>query len=341
LVVLLSIFHLTLSAEIYDCFVFFNELELLKVRFEELYDKVDHFVLVEAKQTFCGDPKPLYFAENAECFAQYKHKIIHVVVEEFPPPTNNLEHEDWWVRHEFQLNAALRGLESCNSDDIIMISDLDEIPHREAIDKISNFFEIRKKAVDKALNGSGKRGRHSKNKQANQSKDSIEKKENRFVCALNMRLLLFHLNCESWHGWNGAVKAAPYWLVKKRSPWNVKLLHMYDRDLFKIENAGWHFHSMGGYARILDKLSSIYRYDNKSFTDPAVLRSMVPGFNDLKGNESVEAWPESLEIAKNPTLFMKWSRTVFGSTVVPFDAFYPKYILENLDYFRSMGWVAD
>src|SRR5258708_40108162 len=125
LVVLLSIFHVTLSADIYDCFVFFNELELLKVRFEELYDKVDHFVLVEAKQTFCGDPKPLYFAENAEKFAQYKHKIIHIVVDEFPPPANNLEHEDWWVRHEFQLNAALRGLEGCHNDDIILISDLD------------------------------------------------------------------------------------------------------------------------------------------------------------------------------------------------------------------------
>lgn len=327
LLLLISIFQTALFADVYDCFVFFNELELLKVRFEELYDKVDHFVLVEATQTFCGDRKPLYFAENAEQFAQYKDKIIHVVVESFPAPATDIEHEGWWVRHEFQLNAALRGLTNCRDDDIILISDLDEIPHRRSIDEIRKFFDTH--------------GYYYKNYRRNQSSDAILKRENRFVCELHMRLLLFYLNCESWHGWNGAVKAAPYWLVRKRSPWNIKLLHTYDRDLYKIYNAGWHFHSMGGYARILEKLLSIYRYDNKSFVSPAVLRSMVPGFEDIKESEFTEVWPESIEIAKDPELFVKWSKTVFGSTTVPFDDFYPKYILENLGYFRSIGWVAE
>ena len=49
---------------IYDCFPFFNELELLEMRLHELSGVVDKFVLVEATRTFTNKPKPLYFQEN-------------------------------------------------------------------------------------------------------------------------------------------------------------------------------------------------------------------------------------------------------------------------------------
>ena len=45
---------------IYDCFIFFNELDLLKIRFKLLDDLVDKFVLTESTLTFSGKPKPLY-----------------------------------------------------------------------------------------------------------------------------------------------------------------------------------------------------------------------------------------------------------------------------------------
>ena len=53
---------------IYDTFMFFNELELLELRLNELNGVVDKFVLVEATRTFTNKPKPLYYAENKQRF---------------------------------------------------------------------------------------------------------------------------------------------------------------------------------------------------------------------------------------------------------------------------------
>lgn len=62
---------------IYDCFIFFNELDLLELRLNELSDIVDKFVLVEGTKTFQGDDKPLYFEENKDRFKEYiKEKHI-------------------------------------------------------------------------------------------------------------------------------------------------------------------------------------------------------------------------------------------------------------------------
>ena len=54
--------------EVYDCFIFYNELDLLEIRLKTLDSVVDHFVLVEATKTHRGKDKPLYFEENKERF---------------------------------------------------------------------------------------------------------------------------------------------------------------------------------------------------------------------------------------------------------------------------------
>jgi beta-1,4-mannosyl-glycoprotein beta-1,4-N-acetylglucosaminyltransferase len=64
---------------IYDCFTFFNELDLLEIRLETLNDVVDKFVLVEATKTFRGENKVLYFKDNQERFAKFLKKIIYIV----------------------------------------------------------------------------------------------------------------------------------------------------------------------------------------------------------------------------------------------------------------------
>ena len=53
---------------VYDCFQFFNELDILKLRMHVLNDVVDKFVISEATVTFSGEKKPLYFQENREMF---------------------------------------------------------------------------------------------------------------------------------------------------------------------------------------------------------------------------------------------------------------------------------
>jgi hypothetical protein len=70
---------------IYDCFPFFNELELLEVRLNELDGLVDKFVLVEATRTFAGQPKSLYFAENRDRFAAFDIGAVPPFADETVP----------------------------------------------------------------------------------------------------------------------------------------------------------------------------------------------------------------------------------------------------------------
>ena len=61
--------------KIYDCFLFFNELELLEIRLNVLNDVVDYFVLVESTKTFTNHDKPLHYQENKEKFKDFNDKI--------------------------------------------------------------------------------------------------------------------------------------------------------------------------------------------------------------------------------------------------------------------------
>ena len=112
---------------IYDCFTFFNELDLLEIRLNVLNDVVDRFVLVEATKTHSGKDKPLYFNDNKERYKAFQHKVIHVIVDDYPPFVTA------WTYENHQRNAILRGLTQANPDDAIMISDLDEIPRPDLV----------------------------------------------------------------------------------------------------------------------------------------------------------------------------------------------------------------
>ena len=118
--------------KIYDCFTFYNELDLLEFRFEELYDHVDHFVLVEANRTFQNNIKPFYFGENQHRFAKYMDKVIHIQVENMPTDT------DAWGRERFQRDAIGRGVCDADDNDIVIVSDLDEIIRSETVDELRN-----------------------------------------------------------------------------------------------------------------------------------------------------------------------------------------------------------
>lgn len=112
---------------IYDCVIFFNELDLLEMRLNELDEVVDRFVVVEAPVTFSGKPKPLIFSENVGLFERWSERIIHVVVHDMPGGS------DSWARERHQRNAILRGLGGASPNDGIIISDTDEIPHPEVV----------------------------------------------------------------------------------------------------------------------------------------------------------------------------------------------------------------
>ena len=121
----------------YDCFSFFNELDLLEIRLNTLDKVVDKFILAESPLTHTGHPKPLYYAENRGRFAKFNDRIIHVVVDDFPPlPEDMPVREQAWMRENWQRNAIVRGLpQSIKDDDILLISDLDEIPNPDYVQK--------------------------------------------------------------------------------------------------------------------------------------------------------------------------------------------------------------
>ena len=118
---------------LFDCFTFFQELEVLELRLAELADVVDRFVLVEGTLTFTGRPKPLVFMENRERFRPYLDKIEHVVLRDSDYPQNA---KSAWTREYFSRRAMLRGLAGASPDDFVLVSDVDEIPRPEALSRV-------------------------------------------------------------------------------------------------------------------------------------------------------------------------------------------------------------
>ncbi len=287
--VLFSLFFLLqvcLGAKVYDCFPFWKEFEVLQIRLEELYDEVDYFVLVEGTKTFTGDPKPLYFAENAHLFEKYRDKIIHIVVEDYPPVTGDLD-KDFWAREIHQHNASLRGLTNCHPDDIIFLSDVDEVIRGETIRKVKSYFA----------------NKHPKKYLLEKRKGVVKPN----VVALDMPNFSFQLNRTATTRWTGPAKAVPYWVLSILTPDNIHLLHHTNLDLYTLWDAGWHFNTMG----LLEMAIAKWKCHNPNFSyDQEGLR-------------------KSYEECK--------SRHI----PVPVDDSFPKYVRDNLEYYRSIGWIAD
>jgi len=134
---------------IYDCFTFFNELDLLEIRLNVLKDVVDRFVLVEAGETHTGKPKPLHFKENEARFAAFKDKIVYIGIDKFPAG-----HDAWW-NENYQRNEIMKGLKDAADDDWVMISDLDEIPDPAAVRQCTQgkgVYQFREKSFGFYLN---------------------------------------------------------------------------------------------------------------------------------------------------------------------------------------------
>ena len=119
-----------MAKRIFDCFTFFNELEVLSLRLEELYEYVDYFVICESPVTFQGRAKPLVFTENQSKFKRFMSKVIHVVADDMPQTA------DPWIREAHQRAALARGVKDAGPSDIVIISDLDEIIKPSAVTEL-------------------------------------------------------------------------------------------------------------------------------------------------------------------------------------------------------------
>jgi len=125
--------------KIFDCFMYFDEDLVLDVRLNTLHENIDYFVIVESKFTHKGEKRNLKF--DYKSFSKFKDKIIYLVYDNEPAEIKNINNSDTEIekttkyifnaiyRENGQRNFITEGLKYANDDDLILISDVDEIPN--------------------------------------------------------------------------------------------------------------------------------------------------------------------------------------------------------------------
>ena len=136
--------------KIFDCFMYFDEEMVLDLRLNILNAFVDYFIIVESKYNHKGEKRKLLF--NKEKFSKFENKIIYLIYDEIPSKVEVIETDDneetkdtksimnALYRENGQRNYIINGLSKANDNDIILISDVDEIPKIDDInfDKLNN-----------------------------------------------------------------------------------------------------------------------------------------------------------------------------------------------------------
>lgn len=125
---------------IIDSFPYAGEKIILEIRLAELESIVSKFLIIESNRTQTGLKKPYYFEEQQEYFKQYQDKIVYVKLDDSNIDNQGIGEADW--SHEFRVRQAIakEGFDAIEqtgtlllADTILMISDVDEIPKKEAI----------------------------------------------------------------------------------------------------------------------------------------------------------------------------------------------------------------
>lgn len=249
---------------IYDCFSFFNELDLLEIRLETLDKVVDKFVLAESNYTHTGKPKPLYYKINKARFAKFNDKIIHVISPDPDDPERAKSDVEYgWVCENRQRNATIRAIEKeLRDDDILIVSDLDEIPNPSAVLKAikrGRPVRLQQKLYCYYLNY-----RCCTTPFWNVGSVVLSHKD--FCHPLTYRDLCGGL------AFNSSENDAPT-ATKVRALRGIPLMH----------NGGWHFSYMGGLEKVLTKIKSIVDGRGARFTDEAGIRERIKTGNDIYG----------------------------------------------------------
>ena len=251
---------------VYDCFIFYNELDLLEIRLNELNNVVDKFVLVEASRTFQNNTKPFFFEDNKERFAKFLDKIIHIKITKYPFFIPIINPFSPWKLEFFQRDSILKGLVNCNLDDVVLISDVDEIPNsivlKQSLDKgISKIYGLKMDMFMYFLNNKLIYDEGS-NMTKEEAKDGI------------------------WH----CTALLPYKLLKKRPHKLRKIIMRTKRrgELYEIiANAGWHFTYVGGVKKIIQKLEAFSHseFNLNEFKDERNILKLIKDGKDLFGRD--------------------------------------------------------
>jgi len=225
--------------KIFDSFRFFNELEILELRFNILYDVVDYFVITECPFTISGNEKPLYYLENKDRFSKFNDKVIHDITETIPndfsdylekkqyhTPYKNIDPNcgqrycDIPIRYQrdmYARNCTAYSLVKAGvaDDDIVITSDADEIANPKIFENLDWF-------------------------------DS----QHHYACL--QRSFYYNLNLLYQEDWMGS-RICTWKTLKETS---VDALKQNHKNSYKIEQGGWHWSFFGDADKFRSKISS-------------------------------------------------------------------------------------
>ncbi len=226
--------------KIFDCFMFYDEEMILDFRLNYLNEYIDKFIIVESSYTHSGKKRDLIFDINK--FTKFKEKISYIVLDEEPKDLFKIHGNEEFnkknskyilnalKRENLQRNYIVKGLEDASPEDVVIISDVDEIPNLE-----DNDLKILKNKI-------------------------ILFNQKFFYYKFNLKLQSF-----DWYGSKACKKAdliSPQWLrnikSKKYGFWRLDTIFSKTKyqDIFFAKNGGWHFSNMKTPEAIEKKMST-------------------------------------------------------------------------------------
>jgi len=237
--------------KIIDCFMLNDELDMLEYRLSSLYDHVDHFVLVESNVTHRGAPKPMFYALYKDRFEKYNDKIIHVLTTDIPKKLsdgdaikNTIYHSHPYIyREQLQRSKILEGLRelSLEFEDIVLVSNLDEIPNPSSFKKLPNYLSM----------------------------SPVIFRQKWFVWNYKMK------KSKKWHGTSAFYFSQ---ILRDNNVINTTRLvnHVKNYDDYFYLDYGWHFSWFGDLKRQINKIysSSHFEYDHPFYQRKKSLRDL-------------------------------------------------------------------
>ena len=293
--------------KIYDCFMYFDEDLILDVRLNILDRYVDYFVIIESVFNHKGEKRLLKF--DIEKFKKFKNKIRYLVCDKLPDNLENITSKDFGVKKEkkfinnavkrenFQRNYIQEGLEDANNNDLILISDLDEIPNLKNI-KLDNI------------------------------------KEKIIIFKQIMTYYKFNLALPNfwWHGTKGCLRKnliSPQWLrnVKSKKYSLLRLDILFSKIKYNniriFSNSGWHFTNIKKPKEIELKLKS-YLHHREFELSKTNLNDIHDVIKNKKAIYNLGADQRN------------WEKIGTGEKLVNLsDNYLPKYVTDNKNKFSD------
>ena len=262
---------------IYDCFQYFDEDHIVDLRLNILNQYVDYFVISESTKTHQGKDKKINF--DIKKFSKFKDKIKFIVADYSKEINFNKHIGGESPIEQHQRNSLIKGIEDASSEDLIILSDSDEIPDLTKLNEINN--------NKKFIAFSQKMFMYKMNLQNIDESDwigsKITKKKN-ITTMQNLRNLKF--------------KKYPFWRIDKN---NLQTIH-----------GGWHFSFLQTSEQILKKIKSFSHgeFDIDNINEKSIEKKILKNEDifgrsiSLKKIELDTSYPNY--ILKNKEKFSKW-----------------------------------